>query len=148
MAADWQFVALGLVPRRENEVALMRYDKRQRGMSFVGVMALIVLIGFGALVGLKLFPIYMESFKIDTALQSVIEDPAVGNQSKHDIKMAVLRRFDIDDVRRITERNWKDHLQITKDRAGKVVIRVDYEADTSLFANLSLVAHFQKEVSN
>lgn len=110
------------------------------------LFVLIVLSIFG-LVGLKLFPVYMDSLKVDHALKGVIEESSVAKQSKQQIAFSVVRRLDIDGVKLIRESNWKDYLTITK-KQGRVNIQAKWRREVDLFANLSIVASFEKEVSN
>ncbi len=120
---------------------------RQRGMSGWGVLLLLVVIGFGSVIGLKLAPVYIESFKIDKALKGVISDPELGTRRKQEIKYALIKRFDIDDVKRVSEKNFKDTVTITK-KGKKVSIDVEYRAEKPLFGNISVVVDFAKHVEN
>lgn len=120
--------------------------KHQGGLTFIGLLFILGLIGFFTLVGLKLFPIYMESFKVDSVLTSLIEDPDVTNWSKPEIRKRFVSRVDVEDLDRFNERNLAEYMTITKLKDG-VSIDLAYQAEAHLFANLTLVADFQKSVS-
>lgn len=125
----------------------MNISRRQRGMTFWSLLFVLVVLGFVFLVSLKLFPIYLESFKINHAIESVTKDPGVGDRSKADIRDTLIKRFDIDDVRRITERNFSQYVDIDK-KGRRVRISVEYRAETHLAGNIYLVADFKKRASN
>lgn len=125
----------------------MNLNRRQRGMTFWMLLFVLVVLGFAFFVTLKLFPIYLESFKIDRAIESVAKDPGVGDQSKTAIKDTLVKRFDIDDVKRITERNFNEYVDIDK-KGRRVRITVEYRAEAHLAGNVSLVADFKKRASN
>ncbi len=125
----------------------MNISRRQRGMTFWSLLFVLVVLGFVFLVSLKLFPIYLESFKINHAIESVTKDPGVGDRSKADIRDTLIKRFDIDDVRRITERNFSQYVDIDK-KGQRVRISVEYRAETHLAGNIYLVADFKKRASN
>ena len=125
----------------------MRYRGGERGISFVGLMFVLVVLGFTLLIGLKLFPIYLESFKIDKALKGVVSDSKIGERSKRQIQAALIKRLDIDSVKVITNRNIKDHLVITS-KSGQVSLDLDYEAEAELLGNISLVIAFEKHAEN
>lgn len=125
----------------------MNISRRQRGMTFWSLLFVLVVLGFVFLVSLKLFPIYLESFKINHAIESVTKDPGVGDLSKADIRDTLIKRFDIDDVRRITERNFSQYVDIDK-KGRRVRISVEYRAETHLAGNIYLVADFKKRASN
>ncbi|MDH3414601.1 MAG: DUF4845 domain-containing protein [Gammaproteobacteria bacterium] len=125
----------------------MSLKRRQRGMTFWMLLFVLGVIGFVFYVSLKLFPIYLESFKIDRAIESVSRDPGVGDQSQTAIADSLVKRFDIDDVRRITERNFKNYVDIDK-KGRRVRITVEYRAEAHLVGNIYLVADFKKRASN
>jgi len=124
----------------------MRYTRRQRGITFLGFVFVLVVLGIFGYIGLKLFPVYSESFRIDTALANVMQD-GVADASKRDITKALVRRFTVNDIRRISERNFDEYVTIEKDR-DDVSIYISYRAEVPLFANLSIVVDFEKEATN
>lgn len=124
----------------------MSLRKRQRGLSFLSLMAIVGILGFSAVVGLKLFPIYMDSWKIDGIMKAVISQPGINEQSRKEIFDALMKRLDIDAVDAVNYRN-SDALTITK-RKNNVTINIFYRVETPLIGNLSLVAEFDKIVSS
>ena len=125
----------------------MRILSRQRGISGWGVMLLLIILGFIGLIGLKLFPIYTESFSIDGAMKGVVESPEVTKWKKREIYIALIKRFDIEDVSSIPERHIKDYVTITK-KNGKVALDIVYRRETKLFGNVSLAVDFVKHAEN
>lgn len=125
----------------------MSFRNRQRGISFLGLIALVGILGFATVIGLKLIPIYMDSWKIDGVMRAVISDPDVNNQSRQEVIDAMLKRLDIDAVEAVNYHNWKDSLTVTK-RKNNTTINVFYRVETPLVGNLSLVAEFDKMVSS
>jgi hypothetical protein len=124
----------------------MSLRKRQRGLSFVSLIAIVGLLGFSAVIGLKLFPIYMDSWKIDGIMNAVISQPGINEQSRKEIYNAMMKRLDIDAVDAVNYRN-TDALTITK-RKNSVTISIFYRVETPLIGNLSLIAEFDKVVSS
>ena len=125
----------------------MSFRNRQRGISFLGLLALVAILGFATVMGLKLIPIYMDSWKIDGVMEAVIRDPAVNSQSRQEVIDAMLKRLDIDAVEAVNYHNWKDSLTVTK-RKNNTTINIFYRVETPLIGNLSLVAEFDKMVSS
>lgn len=124
----------------------MSLRKRQRGLSFLSLMAIVGILGFSAVIGLKLFPIYMDSWKIDGIMKAVISQPGINEQSRKEIFDAMMKRLDIDAVDAVNYRN-SDAMTITK-RKNNVTISIFYRVETPLIGNLSLVAEFDKIVSS
>ena len=125
----------------------MSFRKRQRGMSFLGLIAIVGILGFSAVIGLKLFPIYMDSWKIDGIMESVIKQPDIKEQSPREVIELMLKRLDINAVDAVNYSNYKESLSVTK-RKNNVTIDVFYRVVTPLIGNLSLIAEFDKPVSS
>jgi len=125
----------------------MSFRNRQRGLSFLSLIAMVGIFGFAAVIGLKLFPIYMDSWKIDGVMEAVISDPAVNTQSRQEITQALMKRLDIDAVDAVNYKNYGEALTITK-RKNQTTIDIFYQVTTPLIGNLSLVAEFDKSVSS
>lgn len=125
----------------------MSFKNRQRGLSFLGLIALVGMLGFAAVIGLKLIPVYMDSWKIDSIMTAVISEPGVNEQSPQEVINAMLKRLDIDAVEGVNYRNWKERLSVTK-RKNNITIDVNYDITTPLIGNLSLLAVFEKSVSS
>ncbi|MGI9334893.1 MAG: DUF4845 domain-containing protein [Gammaproteobacteria bacterium] len=119
----------------------------QRGMTLIGWMIMLVIIAFAALIVLKVFPMYFDSFKISAALESVIKDAGVVDMSKKDIKIALEKRFDIDNVHRFRGMAFKEYAKIDK-KGQSVTITFDYKLQEHVLGNVSVIAHFVKTVHN
>jgi len=125
----------------------MRSKRRQRGMSGWVILYILATLGAAGLVGLRLLPVYLDSFKIDKGLKAVIEDASATSQNKRAILEALIKRLDIDSVDAIHYKNYKELVKVTK-KGNRVTIVATYRAEAPLLANLTLVADFKKEVSN
>ena len=125
----------------------MSFKNRQRGLSFLGLIALVGMLGFAAVIGLKLIPVYIDSWKIDTIMTAVISQPGVNDQSRQEVIESMLKRLDIDAVDGVNYSNYKEHLTVIK-RKNNITINVTYDIITPLIGNLSLLAVFEKSVSS
>ena len=119
-----------------NSIAARR---RQNGMTYLGMLILLVVIAFFAIVLIKVAPLYMEHFKVTSSLDSLAQE-AKDKQtvlSPQEIEKHLLSRLSINDVQHVN----KDNISITRE-GRKTVVEVDYEARVTLFDNLDLVARF------
>jgi Tfp pilus assembly major pilin PilA len=121
--------------------------RRQRGLSFLGLIVLVGILGFAAVIGLKLIPIYMDSWKIDGVMSDVISDPDINEHTRKQITDTMLKRLDINTVEAVTYRNYKEKMTITK-KKDNTTINIYYRVETPLIGNLSLIAEFDKTVSS
>ncbi len=125
----------------------MSLRKRQRGLSFVSLIAIVGILGFSVVIGLKLIPIYMDSWKIDGVMDAVISEPGINQQSRKEIIDNMLKRLDIDAVDAVNYRNYKESLTVAK-RKNRTTINIHYWVETPLIGNLTLAAEFEKSVSS
>ena len=117
----------------------MRSLHRQKGMTAIGWLIVLGLIGFFTLLTLKMTPSYLEHYKIVSILGSLEKEPAL--QSPEDIRRLLNRRFNISYVETI---NAKD-VKITS--AGEYFrVTAKYDSRVHLFGNVSVVMDFYKQV--
>ena len=119
----------------------MRLKHRQRGMGMLNLSYVLITLAIFGYVGLKLMPLYTESFTIERVVQTVAKSPGAASKSPKALVDDMIKRLDIDSVKRINSRNWKNIVKITK-RAKKLTISVSYDVGVPLFHNLSLTASF------
>lgn len=115
--------------------------KKQTGMTGAAVIFILLVIGFFVFIGLKLFPVYMESFKVSSALDSLKSQTDLGKKPTGEIVKSLMRKLQIDDVESVT----KKEVSIEKSQTGMTVY-VDYEVVQPLFSNISLLVVFEKQV--
>lgn len=101
-----------------------------------GMFMISLMVVFFALLLFKLIPPYLQDLKVKTALDS-LEQQASGGMSNPEIKEALRKRFDIDDVKHV------DLSDITIQRRGALkVVNIEYEAVVHLVLNISALLEF------
>ncbi len=102
----------------------------------------LVMVGVAVLVGLKVFPVYMDEFKARSAFNAVAESPEARQNSTTvtEMRKMLQRRWDIDDIKNLQVSD----IKFVKTQEGKVM-RYGYEVRTDLFANWALVISFENE---
>ena len=119
----------------------MQLKKKQKGMTGVSIMALLIAIAFGALIFLKIAPIYFDSFKVGDVVSGMKDERGLGDKSNAEIVNMILKRLDVNMVSDVT----KDNIFIEKTR-NTVTIEVEYEVRKKLFGNLDVIVNFNKKV--
>ena len=118
--------------------------RQQRGLSFFGLLIVLGLIAFFALVTLKVVPLYMENSSVNHAFDQMAATPGIGKKGKRAMLQRIKNQFDIDNVSSIRP---KDDIMVDKSEDGKNwVVWVKYEARADLFANVGVYANFEKAV--
>jgi hypothetical protein len=114
---------------------------RQRGVTFIGWLFLLVPIGILVYAGIRLTPIYLEYMNIARTLEQVKTEFDGNGPTPSTIRNSIEKHFDIEDVKTISV---KDIVIQTQGHAMDV--SATYEASADLFANIGLVVKFDKTV--
>jgi hypothetical protein len=111
----------------------------QQGMTYLGMLILMVVIAIAAIVVIKVMPLYTENLKVQSSLKSLAEDVRSQHEtvSPPELERLLLNRLSINDVEHVG----KGDIEVTKEN-GRTVVAVSYEARVPLFYNLDLVARF------
>jgi hypothetical protein len=120
---------------------LTRLGHRQKGMSTVGWIAAVGLFGLLVVSFFKVFPMYYDNFKINSALEALQGDTAVDPKSKRAIWDSLSKRLYINEVRNITR---EDVTMSRKD--GKTTVTVAYEVRDDYVGNLFIGAKFSNSI--
>jgi hypothetical protein len=111
---------------------------RQSGMTLLGFMLMFVALGFVMLITLKLMPIYLEHYKIQTSLNNLKTDPDVTGKTPTQIIAMLQKRWDVNGVDRIQA---KDAVSIER-KSDSLKIEVSYEVEEHLLGNVSALVKF------
>lgn len=111
----------------------------QKGMTLWGTTFILGVLGFAVFLVLKLFPVYMQDFKVEKALQSVAAQPGAGALTKSEIVDALYKRFMVDDIEHVKP----EHDLVIEQSGKKKVYRLNYEAVVPLFHNVSALIEFR-----
>lgn len=114
---------------------------RQRGMTVIGMLLLIVVIAFVALIGMKVVPMYIQYFSIKSTIENVRKEPLLAQMTTSDIQNAIQKRFDIGYVDNISARD----LKIRNERSGRVLDLI-YQDERSLFYGLYVVLKVNESI--
>ena len=114
---------------------------RQRGMSSLGLLAVVLMVLFFILSSVKMIPLYVQNWTVQTILTD-IHDEFEGNSkpiSKSDIKTALLKRFSVNQLDHVIA----DSIDLEKKKNGYIVT-VNYEIRVSLIGNIDAVVLFDQ----
>ena len=118
----------------------MKLRNKQNGMTLIGTLMVMSIIGFMFYVGIKVGPVYSEYYSVVKAMDAVASEPGVGNKSPAAIKDMMLKHFYASYVERVKAKD----IKITRNRGKKMVI--EYEVQESFLGNIDLLMKFNKSV--
>lgn len=120
----------------------MKSPERQRGMSLLMLLAIMVLVGFLLLLGIRLVPIYIDYWTIRSVAESVRDDLDMMEVSKGEIRKSLSSHMTLNNLRSYD----RDIYSISRSKGGGMEITIEYEERTAFIANLDLVARFERTV--
>jgi hypothetical protein len=110
---------------------------RQSGMSGIGILIILILVVFAALIGMRVTPAYIEYFAIKKAVTAMAQSGELSGATVADVRRAFDKRAAIDDISSINSAD----LEIAKE-GGDVILSFAYEKRVPLFYNVSLLIDF------
>ncbi len=114
---------------------------KQQGMTGIGWLMVLALIGFFVTLALKIIPIELEAYKVRSALVRLESVPQITKMSKKEIIRILQDQFSIEDVDSVT----KDHITINKEK-GVLTVKIEYESRKSFIDPYFIVGVFNEEV--
>ena len=112
--------------------------KKQRGVTFGGLIMVLVLFVVVAIFTMKLIPAYMENGKIQKAFDAIVRDPAMQTATIADIRDSFYKRSNVmDNVTTVTSGD----IVISKED-GRLSLSASYSTKIPLAGNVSLLIEF------
>ncbi|MEN4904954.1 DUF4845 domain-containing protein [Luteimonas sp. TWI1416] len=112
--------------------------RTQRGITLLGFVVVLALVGFFAYVGMKLFPMYSEYYSVRSALKGLAAEPGIASADTARIRELFFRRLQISYAETVKPQD----VTITRVPEG-LRMDVNYEARKALIGNLDVVGRFQ-----
>ena len=111
--------------------------RTQRGMTLIGFIMVLAVVGVLIYMGMKLVPMYSEYYSLKQALSSLAREPGITDNDPAKIKDLLFRRLDISYASSIKP----EHVKIVRKDAG-YLMTVAYEVRKPLIANVDVVGRF------
>lgn len=111
--------------------------RTQTGITLLGFVIVLAVVGLFAYVGMKLFPMYSEYYSVKTAMKGLANEPGIANSDPRRIRDLFFRRLYISYAENVKE----EHVKVTRVDDGWRM-DVSYEVRKPLIANLDVVGKF------
>ena len=112
--------------------------RNQGGLTLIGFVIVLAVVGLFAYIGMKLFPMYSEFYSVKQALKGLAAEPGIANTDPAKVKDLLFRRLYVSYAENVKPNNVK----VTRDGQGYVVT-VQYEVRRELIGNLDVVGKFE-----
>ena len=114
--------------------------RTQRGITLIGFVIVLGLVGFFAYIAMKLVPMYSEFYAVKQAIKGLQQEPGIANRDPAKIQDLFFRRLYISYAENVKP----EHVKIERVDGGWNM-RVDYEVRKPLMANLDVVGKFSAD---
>lgn len=116
-----------------------RISRRERGMTTLGLLILVIFVGLFAFAGLRLTPVYLNYLKVAGVLDGVYKEFDSQNPTRSAIRTSISRRFDVESVSVITARD----IEVTQQDYG-FLVAAQYDHTTPFINNIYFTVRFDK----
>ena len=113
---------------------------RQRGITFLSLLILAVLVGAVALAGIKLVPMYIMDMKLSKALEGIPEELNGKEVNPTSIQYALYKKFSVDDINLP-----KDSIKVAPSKNG-FSVGIHWENRAPYLGDVWLMIVFDKQV--
>ncbi|HFD92415.1 MAG TPA: DUF4845 domain-containing protein [Gammaproteobacteria bacterium] len=117
------------------------YNNKEAGLTGLGFIFILLILGFFVALGLKLVPVYLEYYNVTTSLQSLEKENSADLSSRSEIKSLLKKRLQINDVTSVSDQD----ISIEKKVDGTLVT-VEYEVRKNFLGNVDIVVTFKDSV--
>lgn len=116
---------------------------KQKGVTMWGMAMIALIVAFFALLIVKIVPTYLLDMKVKAALEGVARQSQQSNMTNASIRLALSKRFEIDQVN-VSDLDVKRDVTFLKKGRNRV-IKIEYEVVTPMFANISVLVQFDHQ---
>ncbi len=120
-------------------VRTSRHD--QKGVTFIGLLCILALVGLIGYGGIRLAPLYLNYMKVARTMDAAAAEFKSDAPDAASVHKSLERHWEIEDI---TGVDYKD-IEVRKDDNG-LVLHVAYDDAAPYIANVSLSVHFDKTV--
>jgi hypothetical protein len=113
--------------------------RRQRGVTAIGWLFLLLPIAIVGYAGIRLTPVYLNYMKVARALDQLEKTSASDYVNVRAVQTALERYFDIDGVTYPDARDL-----VVKRDSGNWIVQAQYDDTAPLFSNVSILVQFDK----
>jgi hypothetical protein len=112
---------------------------RQRGATFLGILTIVAIIGFGLYGLIRVVPLYLEYTAVVRAMEQTAKEES--GATPQTLRSALTRRWMVEDIKSIDPKE----IDIKREGTG-YTMRAWYRAEAPFVSNVSLVVDFDKTV--
>lgn len=122
----------------------MNMHRKVKGITLIGFIIVLGVLGFFAYMAMRLIPMYVEYFGVVKAMEQVRSEPGSAQKSLDQIRRDLSLKFD---TQYVDDSSVPPSAIMLKREAGGSTLRIAYEKRVPFLYNLDLVGNFDKSVN-
>lgn len=115
----------------------MKTAVKQKGMTAIGWLLTITVIGFISMVMVKLVPVYIDRLNVMSVMSSLENEPTIGTMDSAAVIERITKGLKMNMVRDIS----KDNIYISQSN-GLRIIELDYQVRRKLLGNHDIIISY------
>jgi Domain of unknown function (DUF4845) len=116
---------------------MVTLPRAQRGMTLIGWVVVLMLIGFFALLAMRLIPVYLENYTVKSTLKSLENEPEITKKSPYEIRRLIDNRLYINYINTVDAKQFS-----IVQKGGRTTVSVEYEVERPFIGNVYLLMKF------
>lgn len=112
---------------------------KQQGITFIGLIVVLIVFGFFAIIGIKLFPAYTEFSGVKNIIESLSKKPEFANMSESAIRVSFNKSASIGYISEVNG----DDLIIGNNESGEKFVAIEYKVTKPIIGNVSVLLDFK-----
>jgi Tfp pilus assembly major pilin PilA len=122
----------------------MKMHRNAKGITLIGFVMVLGVLGFFAYIAMRLVPMYIEYFGVVKAMEQERTEPGASSKSLDQIRRDLSFKFN---TQYVDETNVPPSSISLKREAGAATMRIAYERRVPFVYNLEIVGTFDKSMS-
>lgn len=115
--------------------------ERQGGMTFIGVLFVLGMVGLILYAGVRLLPLYLNYMKVSRSMEAAAGEFKSENPDPGAVRRSLDKHWQIEDISSVEAKE----VELTKDEGG-MTLHLAYDDAAPYIANVSLSVRFDKTV--
>ena len=116
----------------------------QRGLTLIGFVIVLCVVGFFAYCAMKLVPVYSEYMGVVKSMEQLSKEPGIGSRDVSEIRAMLDLKFNVQYVDSASIP--PNGIQVKK-TGGATSLRVAYDKRVKFIANVDLLVSFDKTIN-
>jgi type II secretory pathway pseudopilin PulG len=122
----------------------MKMHRKAKGITLIGFVILLAVLGFFAYLAMRLIPMYTEYFGVLRAMEQERQDPRAAAKSLAEMRGDLSSKFN---TQYVDDANVPPTAISLKREGGAATLRIAYERRVPFVYNLDIVGKFDKSVN-